>query len=309
MTDYVKKFEQLRVNTSGGISPHKPCLLLAVIDLAEAGALEKNEILYRPELIERFNDYFDVVKKERDRPNIFMPFFHLKSDGFWHLKPCDGQESVLAAMSTAVKHSDITSNVRSVSLDEELHRKLQDRAERQNLRAALITHWFGDRGDALWSLVRQHQPENEAESELRKSVENVGSEVRDQATPARDAAFRRVVLQAYDYRCAATGWRIVMPDGSSLIEAAHIVPFSRSHNDDPRNGIALTPTYHLAMDRNLIAPGPDMKWRVSPIFDRRIPDYRDFTDLEGRDVIYFGDPRYHPNRDYLEQRTEMLRGD
>ena len=123
------------------------------------------------------------------------------------------------------------------------------------------------------------------------------------------AETRRLVLQAYDYRCAATGWRIFMPDGSSLIEAAHIVPFAESHNDDPRNGMALTPTYHKAMDQKLIAPGPDMRWHVSPIFDRRIPDYRDFVELDGRDIIYYGDERYRPRGTYLEQRVSMLRSE
>ena len=307
MTDYFDKFGRLRVNMAGGISPHKPCLLLAVIDIAEAGALSSNEILYRPEITERFNDYFKVVRKERDRPNIYMPFFHLKSDGFWHLQPRKGRETVLSGMSTAVKHSDITENISAVRLDEELHELLQDGDTRQNLRAALITRWFGEQADDLWAVVHQHQPDNNAELELRKTLESGEAQARGKEAPARDTAFRRIVLQAYDYRCAATGWRIFMPDGSSLIEAAHIVPFSESYNDDPRNGMALTPTYHVALDRNLIAPGPDMKWHVSPIFDRRIPDYRDFVELEGRDVIYYGDDRYSPEEDYLEKRVSMLR--
>lgn len=306
MTDYINKFSNLRVNTAGGISPHKPCLLLAVVDLAEAGGLTENRILYRPELIERFNDYFEVVKRERDRPNIFMPFFHLRSEGFWHLQAMDGREAVLESLSTAVKHSDITENIRAVELDSELHKNLQDDESRQNLRAALISRWFGDRAENVWSVVRTHKPDNEAELALRRTVEDGANQVQDAEIPARSAAFRRLVLQAYDYRCAATGWRIIMPGGSPLIEAAHIVPFSDSYNDDPRNGIALTPTFHVALDRNLIAPGPDMKWRVSPMFDKRIPDNRPFLELAGQDVIYAGDDKFRPLESYLEARVNML---
>jgi putative restriction endonuclease len=308
LINYFDKFTRLRVNTAGGQSPHKPCLLLSVIDLVEAGALSTNEILYRPELTERFNDYFDAVRTDRDRPNIYMPFFHLRSEGFWHLQPLKGRTAILQAMRTAVKHSDIVENVSSVRLDDDLYELLQDKDQRQQLRAVLITHWFGDNADAVWAVVRRHQSDNEAEFDLRNRYEAEDKyQVKDSETPARSAAFRRVVLQAYDYRCAATGWRIFMPDGSSLIEAAHIMPFSESHNDDPRNGIALTPTFHVALDRNLIAPGPDMKWRVSSLFDRRIPDYRGFVDLEGRDVIYFGDERFRPKQSYLEKRVSMLR--
>lgn len=304
MTDYQEKICRLNVNRRGGnISPHKPCLLLAVIDMAEAGALSNNEILYRPELIERFNNYFMVVCKEGDWPNAYMPYFHLKSDGFWHLLPVAGREIHLNAMSKAVSHRDITENIRAVRLDQELHQMLQDDKARQALRAELIAHWFGNQAEVLWSVIREHRRDNNAEFQLREALEP-GEEL-----PARSTAFRRIVLQAYDYRCAATGWRIFMPDGSSLIEAAHIVPFSETRNDDPRNGMALTPTFHVALDRNLIAPGPDMKWHVSPIFDKRIPDYRDFVDLDGKDVIFYGNDRFRPGQAYLEQRMSMLRKD
>ena len=101
---------------------------------------------------------------------------------------------------------------------------------------------------------------------------------------------------------------IILAGGSSLIEAAHIVPFSESHNDDPRNGMALTPTFHVALDRNLIAPGPDMKWRVSPLFNERIPDNRPFVKLAGQDVFYSGDDKYRSAKSCLEVRVGMLLG-
>jgi len=56
--------------------------------------------------------------------------------------------------------------------------------------------------------------------------------------------------------------------------SAHLHPFAEAGDDDPRNGIALTPDMHCAMDRHLIAPGPDLRWHVSARLDRRIPDLR-----------------------------------
>src|SRR5690606_34781226 len=88
----------------------------------------------------------------------------------------------------------------------------------------------------------------------------------------RDPAFRRVVIEAYDFRCSATGWRIILPDSRVMVEAAHIVPFAESQNDDPRNGLALTPSFHWALDAGAIAPGPDFKWHVSKQIDRRFPE-------------------------------------
>ena len=63
-------------------------MLLAVIDLAEARALDKNQIrAYPPNLLERYQAYFDVVRTPIDHANPYFPFFHLRSEGFWHPVP------------------------------------------------------------------------------------------------------------------------------------------------------------------------------------------------------------------------------
>jgi hypothetical protein len=60
-------------------------MLLAVFDLAVTGALEENKIFYSPYFIDRYKRIFDVVKTGGDHPNAYLPFLHLKSEGFWHL--------------------------------------------------------------------------------------------------------------------------------------------------------------------------------------------------------------------------------
>lgn len=73
---------------------------------------------------------------------------------------------------------------------------------------------------------------------------------------ARSAAFRHLVVDLYRHQCAACGVRVQVA-ASSLVEAAHLIPFRETHDDRPVNGIALCPNHHWAMDRNLIAPCPD----------------------------------------------------
>jgi putative restriction endonuclease len=43
---------------------------------------------------------------------------------------------------------------------------------------------------------------------------------------ARDGAFRQTILEIYDYTCAACGLRVRLNDGFSLVDAAHLIPFS-----------------------------------------------------------------------------------
>ncbi len=92
-----------------------------------------------------------------------------------------------------------------------------------------------------------------------------------------------------------------------MVEAAHIHPFSEAGDDDPRNGLALTPDMHWAMDRHLIAPGPDLKWHVSRVLDRRIPDLARLTGLEGQGLFLPREVRFAPKREALQWRLEQLR--
>jgi len=60
----------------------------------------------------------------------------------------------------------------------------------------------------------------------------------------RDRVFRRVVLGAYDQRCAITGLRLINGRGRAEVDAAHIRPVEASGPDIVNNGIALSGTAH-----------------------------------------------------------------
>ena len=67
-----------------GTAPHKPLLLLVVIDLVESGELASEVLELTPRLAFRFSSYGSVVAYRRTQPLIVRyPFFHLSSDGFW----------------------------------------------------------------------------------------------------------------------------------------------------------------------------------------------------------------------------------
>ena len=106
----------------------------------------------------------------------------------------------------------------------------------------------------------------------------------------RDAAFRKVVIDAYQNNCALTG-KSMGGAGLFSVEAAHIVPVADGGSDNPRNGIPLTRDLHWAFDRGfftfdrsnevILHPGlainslwPDLgSYRLLPPSDNRlIPD-------------------------------------
>ena len=78
-------------------------------------------------------------------------------------------------------------------------------------------------------------------------------------------------MRIYNYTCAVCRLRIVTMDGESATEAAHIIPFNISHNDDVRNGICLCKLHHWAFDKGLISLSKNYKVMVSPLMSDRNP--------------------------------------
>lgn len=310
---YADRFRRLKVNVSHGrASPHKICMLLAVLDLARSGALPCNRIEYAPPLLERYAQYFRAVRSGHDHPNPYFPFFHLAGSlrgggqSFWHLHPRPGHEAVLSSMDTARSTRQITDNIEFASVDPLLFALLHDAIAVETLSAALAEKWFGRGLQDLEAVVGRTREISRYEHMLRDATRF--APMAAEATPAyiRDPAFRRVVTEIYDFRCAATGLRLILPDGAAMVEAAHIHPFSEAGDDDPRNGLALTPDMHWALDRSLIAPDTDYRWRVSPALDRRIPDHRVLTALEGKPLFLPREARMYPRREVIEWRLSRL---
>ena len=79
----------------------------------------------------------------------------------------------------------------------------------------------------------------------------------------RDRIFRRVVLRAYDQRCAITGLKLINGGGRAEVAAAHIRPVEASGPDIVNNGIALSGTAHWMFDRGLISLADDLQILVS----------------------------------------------
>jgi putative restriction endonuclease len=79
----------------------------------------------------------------------------------------------------------------------------------------------------------------------------------------RDRVFRRIILRAYDDRCAVTGIKLINGGGRAEATAAHIRPVEANGPDIASNGIALSGTAHWMFDRGLISLADDLQILVS----------------------------------------------
>jgi len=79
----------------------------------------------------------------------------------------------------------------------------------------------------------------------------------------RDRVFRKVVLRAYDERCAITGLKLINGGGRAEVDAAHIRPVQANGPDVVNNGLALSGTAHWMFDRGLISLSDEMEILIS----------------------------------------------
>lgn len=301
--NWLERLYNLRRDKSGSYErPHKPVLLLSVIDLLDRGVIKNNAIQLDGELVSAFKRYFAVVSKHNDKPTIQNPFFHLSGDRFWLLVPSPGETQIYreGAASGAPSVAELRRRVAYAQFTDGLWNLLNDPLARHQLREALIARYFPEQREKLAALV--------ATSRAVPKTDNL----HDDLPPGRGSAFRRTILEIYDYRCAACGIRVVLDSQVTLVEAAHIIPFRVSQNDKPTNGVALSPNHHWAMDRHLIAPCPDARrragiWRVNENrLDDRIEGQRDLVALAGKAVIPPSEQKFYPAVESLHWREEHL---
>jgi putative restriction endonuclease len=300
---WLERLYNLRRDKSGSHErPHKPALLLSIIDLLDRGVITRNEVPLSDELVATFKPYFAVVRRENDQPTIQNPFFHLCGDKFWRLVPAPGERQIYqeGATSGAPSVAELRRRVAYGKFDEGMWQLLSEPVARHQLREALIARYFPEDRDKLAIIT--------AAGPAAKPVDPLQEEM----PPGRDGAFRRTILDVYDYRCAACGVRVLLDQSMSLVVAAHLIPFNVSRNDKPTNGMALCPNHHWAMDRHLIAPVPDSKkpagiWRVNEgRLDDRIEGQRDLVAIAGKSVIPPGEEKFYPALESLRWREEHL---
>lgn len=118
----------------------------------------------------------------------------------------------------------------------------------------------------------------------------------------RDRVFRRVVLEAYDSRCAITGLKFINGGGRAEVEAAHIKPVEHHGPDIITNGIALSGTAHWMFDRGLISLSDDLQVLVS----RQVNDIGSVWNLvnKSKRATVPNNPTYRPHPSYLAWHRE-----
>lgn len=295
---WLHKLATLKIDRSrGNPAPHKPFLLLMVLEMADRGELTTPELPLSPDLAYRFS-LFNQVIADRKRPplELRLPFHHLKTSGIWLPLMADGKPSPDRKLTVKVR------------FDPDFFTCLKGGAFREKAKQVLIEtppYFLDDERVALRSMLRI-EPTTAAD----KLKDSPGPLYTAPVERGRDARFRiEVVVVAYRHTCALTGYRMTTLGKDrmeSIVDAAHIHEFRDSRNNDPRNGLALSKNAHWQFDRGLWSITDDFRVIVNreKFMEEGVAGQR-LGDFEGRRLFLPSDPKYWPDSTYLNWHREQ----
>ena len=198
-------------------------------------------------------------------------------------------------------------------MNDDLFVILADARDRETIRQTLIRTYFPEFKEQIESLIAEAQQIGAYRESLIDEVELPFSTRKPKApshadTKIRSAGFRQAIMRLYNYTCAACELRIVTMDGESATEAAHIIPFRVSKNDDVRNGISFCKLHHWAFDRGLFSLGETHRIIVSELMSDQRPTEWMLTELQDKPILLPESPQLCPAQDAMAwHRKKMLR--
>lgn len=304
---YIQKLTHLRTDRSRGIAPHKPVLLLSVIDSIERGAITDNKVCITPELVATFMEIWGMLVKDGPFESRFaLPFFHLKSEGFWRLVPFPDMSPKITSSGSIRSFANLKETIAWAEIDSELFDLMCRPESREALRTAILNNYFP-------STKSNYQRDKAYEGNYLKQLEQeiLDSAVNNQANMVeeeevlylRGSAFRKAVPRAYGFSCAISGMRVIAAE-ISMVDACHIIPFSTSHDDTIGNGIALCPNLHRAFDRHLISISDDYRVQLKLDFVEAVESDYSIKKYEGRQLLLPADQKHWPSKANLTWHRE-----
>ena len=301
-----------RAPTQYGAAPHKPILLLAVIEAFDKGEIDQNWIEITEVLLTRFYDMWKLLVKTGNTPNFSLPFYHLRNEKgeFWKLIEVPGKSIPITKSNSIKSFSALKETVLAARLSEEFYYAITDQITRDALKFALLNSYFPDRiirnietapkySEEIEKQILYEPSENYARRVIRQiELETIGA--REEELILRSYIFRKAVLEIYNKQCAVTGLKIESLKQTLLVDACHIIPFSKTYDDTIRNGIALSPTLHRAFDSGLIAIDDNYKILVHP----KLKDYNPAAGIrqyEQKSILLPAAEKFYPSLHRLEE--------
>ena len=299
---YVHCFTHLRRDARNGGAPHKPVLLLSIIEMFEQGIFSGTHITVVPELVASFRTRWTELVTTNHRPVFSLPFFHLKSEPFWNLIAKFGFEKWLDTGSSIRTLRDLLLVVDRAEIDAELFVLLMIAENRDVLKISILDRYFSSTRNAFESTpdlgVSRTLLEDSSEEYQRKIIElkrSVDDNSFQEEVFVRSGLFKKEIPKIYDNMCSISGLRVDATFSISMVDACHIVPFSEGFDDSVTNGLALCPNLHRAFDRGLISVSDDYEVLLNKNFIERSDSPYNISQFERRKLRLPNSENHRPS--------------
>lgn len=137
---YAEMFRNLSTGVQNGKKlPHKAVLLLSILKLVGDGTINENKIDLNKKIASSFATTWDSFQLGPKIPSVWIPFWYMKSEPFWHFK-ASTDESILRNLLCFAGHPTVgqmRNVIKCAFVDEQLFELMLDANERSVLAYAL----------------------------------------------------------------------------------------------------------------------------------------------------------------------------
>lgn len=169
-------------------------------------------------------------------------------------------------------------------------------------------HLYGAESNLIKLLTKAVELQEISELDISALTANRKLIVENISRYSRNANFRKIVLSAYDNRCAVTRFQL------RLVDAAHILPVpSIDSSNHVTNGIALSPTFHRAYDNCLIYPDENYIMQLNTEKANELKKYnldggiKEFQSCLGKKIHRPLDVNQRPRYEYIKMANKHRR--
>ena len=315
LAKYAKAFAKLkRGGTKYGAAPHKPILLLSIIELIEKEIVTDNRVFVDAQLVGTFKENWLLLVNTAHQEDFAQPFYYLQNEkiadqGYWFLQPMPGCQ-----INAHIKSVSVLAKVCEYGyLTTDLWLLLNEAVSRAYLRQVLLATYFAETQNNLINAKQHGQGYlNDQTSDLleepQAKLKHI-SKCTEEDVFVRNGLFKRLVPKLYQQQCSFTGMSLSSLYKHSFVDACHIVPFSRSQNDSVTNGIALCPNMHRAFDRGLLSIDDNYRIVVSEHLTEDKKHPYALSALNGKQIILPQQQNHYPAQEALAwHRSEVFKG-
>lgn len=304
---YLKSFKNLRIDRAHGIAPHKPILLISVLQTFQNGVNNSQRIYITPELVALFKTNWSLLVTSNHDCRFALPFYHLTSDKFWKLIPKSGFKNILQLTASMRSFTNLNAAVDCAIIEDDLLLLMKNIESNEILMQFLLDEYFPHSRDNFSNFSGGQQKlfgdiENkilkEPSEEYRQEIKKLLEQRNEEEIFLRGSIFKREIPKIYNNTCCISGMKIDATVNVSMIDACHIVPFSISYDDTITNGIALCPNLHRAFDRGLISISDNYEVILNKNFVEQNSVYN-ISQFKGKKILLPNQLGFYPKLENL----------